>query len=203
MESLEIEVKFLIVNLASLRDRILETGAENRGRYHETNIRFEDDSGSLAQRRSLLRLRRDRKTSLTFKTEVPVQDAQFKIHREWEVEVGDFDIMASILKSLGFRAAQVYEKWRETFVLDDTVLCLDTMPFGNFLEIEGDKQRIKDLADRLDLPWNERILLNYLALFDIVKNHAGLVFNDITFDNFKGNPVNIAALLHLFREPGS
>lgn len=201
MEPLEIEVKFLIINLAPLRDRILNSGAENRGRYYETNIRFEDDSGGLAQRKSLLRLRRDRKTSLTFKTEAPDHNGQFKIHREWEVEVGDFDIMASILKSLGFHAAQVYEKWRETFVLDDTVLCLDTMPFGNFLEIEGDKQRIRDLADRLDLPWNERILLNYLALFDILKTRAGLIFNDITFDNFKGNPVDIAAYLNLFCGP--
>jgi adenylate cyclase class 2 len=59
---------------------------------------------------------------------------------DWEVEVNDFGTMGLIRESLGFHKEQIYEKWRETFALNDTLLCLDTQPFGDFLKIEGDQK---------------------------------------------------------------
>jgi adenylate cyclase class 2 len=116
---------------------------------------------------------------------------------ELEVEVNDFDTMRRILEALGFHHEQVYEKWRETLVLDDTQFCLDSMPYGDFLEIEGPKQEINNFAVQLGLQWNQRILLNYLHIFEILQNKLNLDFSDITFDNFKHIKVDLTDYLEL------
>ncbi len=192
MENLETEVKFFLPDVNPIRRRIIEIGADFKGRVFETNLRFEDDDKRLIQKKSLLRLRKDIKTTLTFKSEPPFKDDQFKTLREFEVEVSDFSGMKQILESLGFHEEQVYEKWRETFVLSNTHLCLDTMPYGDFLEIEGPKQHIKDLASRIGLKWPKRILLNYLAIFDVIRKQLNLGFSDVTFENFKNIRFDLA-----------
>jgi adenylate cyclase class 2 len=135
---------------------------------------------------------------LTFKSEPPFKDDQFKILKEFEVEVSDFDTMEHILKSLGFKEEQVYEKWREIYVFGDTHLCLDTMPYGDFLEIEGTKESIQQLASKIGLLWEKRILLNYLAIFDILKRQLNLSFYDVTFGNFNNIRFDMAQYLRLF-----
>jgi len=197
MEHLEIEVKFYLSDMDSTRDRILELGAVSMGRVFETNLRFDDADNRLIEKKSLLRLRRDTKTILTFKSEPPFKNDQFKILNELEVEVSDFTTMKHILESLGFREEQVYEKWRETFRLNSTNLCLDTMPYGDFLEIEGQKEDIKELAYRIGLKWQKRILLNYLAIFDVIKQRSNLPFYDVTFSNFINIRFDLAEYLDL------
>lgn len=202
MEHLEIEVKFLLSNIDSIRNRIIKLGAVSMGRIFETNIRFEDSTKSLIQKKSLLRLRKDTKTTLTFKSEPRVNNNQFKILRELEVEVSDYYTMKHILESLGFYQEQIYEKWRETFKINGANLCLDTMPYGDFLEIEGQKEKIKKFASQIGFKWQHRILLNYLAIFDIIRQRSNLGFSDITFDNFKSIKLNLKAYRHLFETDG-
>jgi adenylate cyclase class 2 len=197
MENLEIEVKFYLSDMDHIRDRIIEFGGVPRGRVFETNIRFDDADNHLIEKKSLLRLRQDTKTILTFKSEPPFKNDQFKILRELEVEVSDFTTMKHILESLGFREEQVYEKWRETFMLDSTHLCLDTMPYGDFLEIEGQKDDIKKLASQIGLKWKKRILLNYLAIFDVIRQKSNLPFYDVTFSNFINIRFDLANYLDL------
>lgn len=197
MEFLETEVKFYLPDIEHIRTRIANLGAVFKGRALETNIRFEDAQKTLIQKKSLLRLRKGTKITLTFKSEPPFKDNQFKILEEFEVEVSDFDIMEHILKSLGFKEEQVYEKWRETYVLGDTHLCLDTMPYGNFLEIEGKKESIRQLASQIGLLWEKRILLNYLAIFDILKRQLNLSFYDVTFSNFNNIRFDMAQYINL------
>ena len=194
-EPLEIEVKFLLPDVENLRQRIASTGAIEQGRVFETNFRFDDANGSLAGNLSLLRLRKADGTTLTFKSKPPETDNQFKIHTEYEVTVSDFDMMRRILERLGVRRRQVYEKWRETFILNATHLCVDAMPFGDFLEIEGTKTAIIAVASRLGLVWERRILLNYLEIFSIVKQHFGLPFDDVTFDNFASLQLDFRELI--------
>jgi adenylate cyclase class 2 len=196
-DSLEIEVKFHPREIKSTRDRMLAMGATRCGRVFETNIRFEDASSSLKKQGILLRLRKDDRIRLTFKSSLSRPDTQFKVHRELEVEVSDFDACHSILEGLGFHPEQSYEKSRETFVLNNTNLLIDTMPYGVFLEIEGQKSHIRNIADRLGLKWEERILLNYLEIFEIVRREEGLPFRDITFQNFTATHLDIRKHLPL------
>lgn len=197
MEQLETEIKFYIADLSSIRQRIVEMGAYSNGRSFESNIRFEDRHKNLKKQKSLLRLRQDRKVRLTYKSTPPEDNDQFKILKELEVEVSDFDTMHHILEALGYHREQVYEKKRETLVLDRTHFCLDSMPFGNFLEIEGPKQDIRKFTVRLELAWNQRILMNYLEIFEILKNKLDLDFFDVTFDNFSHVKVNLVDWLDM------
>jgi adenylate cyclase class 2 len=193
-EPLEIEVKFFLADIDSVRSRIQGLGAEGKGRVFESNLRFEDVEKSLYKSRSLLRLRKDNHALLTFKSESD-GGGDFKVHRELEVSVGDFSSMKAILEALGFQVEQTYEKWRETFTLDQTTFCLDTMPYGDFLEIEGKPSDIRYFADKLGLDWKKRILKNYLDIFRLLKKEMNLGFTDVTFDNFETVHVDLTAFL--------
>lgn len=203
MEHLEIEVKFYLTDIQLIRNRIVELGAESSGRVFETNIRFDDIDNNLLRKNSLLRLRRDTKTTLTFKSEPCVKDDQFKVFNELEVELSDLATMKRILGCLGFRQAQIYEKWRETFLYNGTTLCLDTMPFGIFLEIEGARENIKNNAVEIGLTWDQRITLNYLAIFDIIRHQLRLPFTDVTFNNFKSLNLDLDKFRHLIETDGA
>jgi adenylate cyclase class 2 len=192
MEKREVEVKFFIVDIDAIQHRLAELGAESRGRVFENNIRYEDDSRSLIKKESLLRLRQDKKTTLTFKSTPAADSREFKIFNELEVEISDFETMDRILTAVGFQAVQRYEKWRETMILKQIIFCLDTMPYGTFLEIEGQEADIRQYAARLNLNWNERITMNYLEMFEFLKKKRQFDFDDLTFENFQTEDLNLA-----------
>ena len=195
MEALEIEVKFYVADIERMQRRILALGAESKGRVFENNVRYEDENNTLIRKKSLLRLRRDAKTILTFKSSPPVASTEFKVFNELEVEVSNFETLNRILENLGFHPEQLYEKWRETLILDQTGFYLDTMPYGTFLEIEGSEEDIRAHAAGLGLNWQKRILLNYLEIFEIIRQTLTLNFNDLTFKNFENIRVDMAAFL--------
>lgn len=191
MNHLEIEVKFHIADLPGLRRHILEKGAESAGRDFEANIRFDDRHNSLFAKGALLRLRKTAaKTVLTHKSIPARADRRFKVFNELEISVSDFEVTNQILESLGFFPKQAYEKWRETMAFNHTVLCLDEMPFGDFLEIEGNPDDIRSAAAQLGLDWQRRSLMNYLEIFSRLKNALQLPFSDVTFENFKTHQID-------------
>ena len=185
MDHDEIEIKFHVSRMDDLRRRLTDMGASSDGRVFEKNIRFEDVEESLLAAKSLLRLRHDGKSILTYKQAGTSADDQFKVYREIETEVSDYEATRQILQELGFFPRQVYEKYRETFIFKGAVLCLDTMPYGDFMEIEGEKTRIRELSDRLKMDWGKRILATYLEMFAYIKKTAALDFEDLTFENFQ------------------
>ena len=201
MEQLEIEVKFFTPTPQSLRRTILKTGGVSKGSVFEANTLY-DRNGELGRRLSVLRLRRDKKNLLTFKEPVPGTDQQFKIVRELEVEVSDLDKMGQILECLGFSAIRKYEKHRETFLLNKTKLLLDETPIGAFLELEGRKRDIPELAAALGLDWEKRIVLNYMQMFEIVKKGEDLEFSDLVFDLFEGLDLDPEKYAPLFEAGG-
>ena len=195
---LETEVKFLVNDLPALRQRLLAAGAHlHKARVFERNVRFDTDSESLLSQDSLLRLRQDTAVTLTLKTPPAAaeQSRQVKVMQELEVSISDFDTMSRILERLGYAPVQVYEKYRETFTLDGVEIVLDELPYGGFIELEGDEATIRQLADSLGLDWDKRILTNYLALMGQLQAHHNLPFTDLTFANFNGRSYHISDIL--------
>ncbi|NOY70632.1 MAG: class IV adenylate cyclase [Deltaproteobacteria bacterium] len=195
---LETEIKFHILNKNSIRKRALSIGAVSEGRHEEYNLRLDDSRQSLLRGDRLLRLRRADTTTLTLKSPAPEKSTDFKVHEELEVCMDDFDTMATIFNALGFTRVQVYEKIRETFKLGNTILCLDEMPFGTFLEIEGTCNAIVKTAGQLGFSWEDRIIDNYLSMFETIRRILGLKFSDLTFENFSDIHIDFAEYLHLF-----
>ncbi|MGD9210375.1 MAG: class IV adenylate cyclase [Desulfobacteraceae bacterium] len=197
---LEIEVKFFLADEKLIRNKITALGKVFKTKSFEFNIRYENQDESLLSKRILLRLRKDNQVHLTVKTAPIAQQKQseFKILRELEVTVDDFDKMNQILIALGFHQVQIYEKWRETLVFDNTIICLDSLPFGTFLEIEGSKEKILSTAKVFGLDWSCRILSNYLEIFEYLKKKERLDFNDLTFENFKKHQIHFEDYHHFF-----
>lgn len=192
---IETEVKFHLPDPEAVRTRLLDLGARSLGRCREHNLRLDSPDGRLSRGRSLLRLRQDRGCTLTFKSAAPGADPAFKQMIELEVQVSDFERMLSVLAALGFRPVQTYEKWRESFEMGETVFCLDELPYGHFLEIEGPPAAVVEAGRTLGLPWDKRILLTYLDIFERLRDRYGLAFDDLTFDRFNRLTVDLTPLL--------
>lgn len=187
MDHLEVELKFFISDPADLRRRFLKTGAVCTGeQIFEHNVCYEAPDGQLLKKQCLLRLRKDRQVTLTFKAPPRHGDSEFKVYREMEVQVDDFSTMDAILMELGFSARQIYQKWRETWEIGSATLCVDTTPFGTFLEIEGTPEAIVSAMKILGLRREHRIQNTYLGMFEALRQAESWSFTDMTFDNFKG-----------------
>ena len=149
---IEIEKKYRLTRprLESLRSRLKETGAEAvREEEFEENTIYAGPG--LDPRTRVLRLRRVNGRALfTFKERYPSPSA-IKRQREEETEVSDADGLAAILEALGYRPALVYEKRRATWRLNDAEVVIDELPFGLFLEIEGEESAILEAEKLLNL----------------------------------------------------
>jgi adenylate cyclase class 2 len=201
-EHLEIEVKFLLSDRNGFRNILLEAGAkEVSPRTYEKNIRFDTPWQGLLLQGKLLRLRHDVLSRLTFKGESPKDiDSEARVREELEVTLDDFETMTLILERVGFEQTQIYEKYRQTYRLDEVEIVIDEMPFGDFVELEGNDSDLKTAASKLGLDWKQRILANYLALMAKIKRIYNLPFNDVTFENFDGVDISLA---DLFKAGGS
>lgn len=202
MTNLEIEVKFFLEDIDNIRKQIQHAGGVLKEQVEENNIRFEDAQFSLVKNERLLRLRKtDEYALLTYKGAVDENTTGCKVYTELETTVSDFDNMTAILEALGYKPAQRYEKTRETYSLGSVSVCLDRMPYGNFMEIEGDAPRIRSTAEMLGFAWSKRITDNYLAIFERLRQECTLPFSDVTFENFEGTDIAFKQYLHLFTAP--
>ncbi len=183
----EIEVKFLVRDLAVVAGRLKALGARvSSERVHETNLRFDTPGGELTRNRQVLRLRQDTGAVLTFKgPAAPGQSVSMR--QEIEFKVSDYEAARHFLEALGYRVAITYEKFRTMYDLRDLVVTLDEMPFGSFVEIEGpDAETIRKAAVDLNLDWEARSVASYLALFNQLRESRGLDAQNMTFEELKG-----------------
>lgn len=163
---LETEVKYLDADHGQLRRRLLEVGATRLGRWFEANTVYDDASRSLKQSGTLLRLReRTGRHVLTLKRAAGAAASnRFKAYEESETDVADPGALHEILAGLGFAPALRYEKVREKWALLGCEVCLDTLPFGDFVEIEGGEQDIAACASALGLPGDKASTATYHEL---------------------------------------
>jgi adenylate cyclase class 2 len=198
-KEIETEVKIYYPDLDEIKQHLENTGAQQvRERVHEWNMRYDKKAGNFASQGYVLRLRRDNRTRLTYKGPSSIEKGIME-REELEVETGDYDTMRQILLKLGFVEHMIYEKYRTTYELNQTEIVLDEMPFGNFIEIEGDSEHIEKVLEQLNLRDAKRIEHSYASLFDFVRHHLDLTFRDLTFENFK----DIDVPEHAFVPPGS
>ena len=182
----ETEIKLYVPDLQAVQKKLEATSATLKApRVYERNVRYEDAASSLTPRGIVVRLREDTRVRLTYKDEGKAEDGIVS-RFEAEVEVSDFDAMETILGKMGYSPYLVYEKYRTTYELDDAEIVLDEMPYGNFVEIEGEAGTIKTLIKTLELWSAKQFDGSYSALFERVRQKLGLKFNDLTFENFKG-----------------
>lgn len=182
----EVEAKFALRHLATVRQRVLANGGRVRSsRTLERNWRFDTADHELSSKREVLRVRQDDGAQLTFK-----QSSDDPLRRtEINVRVDDVQAARTLLQRLQFEVIAVYEKYREVFILDQAEVMLDELPFGAFVEIEAPgSEEIQAAAQRLGLAWERRVPTSYLELFQQLKEIRGLKLRDATFAEFSDLP---------------
>ena len=171
--NIEIEKKYRLTReqRGRLLSRLVDVKATPQGKEFEENTLYA--GGQLDLQTEVLRLRRTgERAILTYKRRFPSASA-IKHQREDETEVKDADALTRILDALGYRPALVYEKRRATWQVADTEVVLDELPFGLFLEIEGDEQSITEVEQLLGLADVEAEMATYPELTRLYGEQRG------------------------------
>ena len=161
----EIEKKYRLERggEADLRRRLAEVGtAERGGEVFEENTVYVGPG--LDRGQSLLRLRRAGGRSVLTYKERQDSGSAIKRRREEETEVGDASVVAAIFEALGYSPAIVYEKRRTTWLVAGTEVVIDELPFGLFVEIEGEEAAIGGAEELLGLAGAEAEHASYPEL---------------------------------------
>jgi adenylate cyclase class 2 len=162
--AIEIEKKYRLLpeQREALSRRLRQVGAVLEGKEFEENTLYA--GGNLDARRQVLRLRRVGDAAiLTFK-EKHASESAIRRHREEETRVEDAAVMSEILEALGYKPALVYEKCRATWHVRQTEVVIDELPFGLFVEIEGEEKEIEEVERLLDLSSAEAEMSSYPEL---------------------------------------
>jgi adenylate cyclase, class 2 len=190
--TLEQEVKFFLPALPETRKQLAGIGAEMfQRRILETNIRFDTPDGTLTRQGKVLRLRSAGRCVLTYKQpEAPATTAEstpVRRHLETEIVFEDLAPIEYILSGLGFVPIVRYEKYREVFQQRHTLIMLDQLPFGDFIELEGQHtEELHQAAAQLGLEWDHALQISYMGIFLTLKKMYKLNFLEATFQTFAG-----------------
>lgn len=149
--NIEIEKKYRLdpKRRGEVTARLRELKAEFMGEAFEEN--YLHRGGDLKKRAAVLRLRKiGGRAILTYKERIG-HDSGIKQRIEHETDVADADAMERIIESLGYTLNAVYEKRRQTWNFRDVVVTLDELPFGLYMEIEGEADAIKEAERTLEI----------------------------------------------------
>jgi adenylate cyclase, class 2 len=148
--AIEIEKKYRLdkKTLVELTAKLSELDAEFSYETFEEN--YLHRGGVLDERPAVLRIRKtDKRTTFTYKERVP-KGGDFKHQIEFETEVSDVEATEGIIEKLGYKLALIYEKHRKAWHLGKVEVVLDELPFGYFMEIEGEIDDIIEAEKRLE-----------------------------------------------------
>ena len=172
---LEIERKYLHVDMKALRQALVDNGAHCLGAHFESNRVF-DAGNALLESGRLLRLRTQEwpdRTRHLLTLKLPAAEAgNFKRREERETLVADGEALCSILTGLGYAVTARYEKVREPWRMGAVEIELDVLPFAEVVELEGPEEEIVSVAARLHLDSAEISAKSYHELHqDWLRQH--------------------------------
>jgi len=169
----EIEVKFPLRDREELTRKLRDIGAERL--YAET---FEDNivldrRGELRTKGALLRVRKFGKYSIaTYKGPMSMEGG-VKSREEVQTGVESFELAIELFDSLGFKPVFRYQKYREVWRLRGAEVVIDRTPIGDYFEIEGSVDLIRDIAAAVGMNMDQAIRQTYADLYRIARRTRG------------------------------
>ncbi|MEK7629388.1 MAG: CYTH domain-containing protein [Patescibacteria group bacterium] len=112
------------------------------------------------------------------------ENTKFFEREEMEVrtkEGENIETLREILKSLGFSKEIIFEKKRTNVFEDDITISFDKLPFGFFIEFEGEPEMIERHLDEFNLSNRTRITRAYLGLWEDYKKTHGITEENCVF----------------------
>jgi adenylate cyclase class 2 len=169
----EIEVKFALRDRNEIVRKLHELGATRL--YPET---FEDNivldrRGELRTRGALLRVRKFGKYSLvTFKGPMAIEGG-IKSREEVQTGIESFELAIQLFDSLGYKPVFRYQKFREVWRVKDVEVVLDRTPIGEYFEIEGAVDVIREVAAKLGMNMEHALRQSYADLYRQARRTRG------------------------------
>lgn len=179
----ETEVKIPIADPDQTARRLLELGADLvRPRALEDNLLLDFEDRRLARGGMLLRVRATAgRGFITVKTPDPGAPAGYKSRREIETGVEDPATLVEALWAVGLRTTWRYQKRRREYILGGAEVVIDELPFGTYLEIEGDPEAIDRVALLLGFTPSDYEIVSYRELHEWRCLAAGVPVGDLVF----------------------
>lgn len=171
---IETELKFKIQNTESLI-RALKTLSfkMDSNKIYEKITMFDNPKQIMKNTDGRIRLRvSNKKTELSYKK--PIARNGIKQEIEHEVTVSDQNEILKILEMMEFYPVSSYERYRTTLIKNNIIATIDEYPFSYFLEIEGNKNKIVEVANSLKLDLNQNITDSCDTLFLKWRDKMGL-----------------------------
>jgi adenylate cyclase class 2 len=182
----EIEIKFRVTDIRSMRRRLRESKFQLiTRRTHEMNTLFDLPRQTLRKRGALLRLRQyGADWILTYKAKGKL--GRHKARTELETKIDDGKKMEAILNALGFAPSFRYEKFRSEWSDGKGKVVLDETPIGIFGEIEGKSRWIDQTARQLGISNSDYITQSYAELFFNWKKRSRSPAKEMSFKAIHG-----------------
>lgn len=185
--SVEIEYKFVLQKPeADFINDLQNLGYTVGEKKYEKTVMYDNVDQLMQVTDGRIRLRKSGdKYSLSYKKPLPKKEGEPKREIEYETIVGDFDTIDKIFETIGVKPSSSYEKYRTKIEEDGVQITIDQYPFQTFIEIEGEENKIKNIAQKLKFNLEEHIHLPADTLFNLWRKSKGLAETmHMSFDNY-------------------
>ena len=185
--SLEVEVKIAVPDLAAIAARLAELGFHPAvERLFESNTIWDTPDKSLHASGEIIRLREYGQQRVVTYKGAP-QSGKHKQREEHESVVTSLGVLERIFARLGLAPSFRYEKYRTEYQRPGALgmVTLDETPIGNFIELEGEPQWIDRTAHELGFPESKYLTESYATLY---ANHCAALGVPVGHMTFQESP---------------
>ena len=186
---IEIEAKWLDVNKDEIRSRLKKAGAKlsSAERIMKRKVYDYPDGRLDLEQNGWIRVRDEGdKITLSYKR---LENRTINGTKEISVVVDSFDDTCKFLESVGFNCFTVQETMRESWILDEAQIEIDTWPWiPPFVEIEAkDESTLIKVANKIGLDYSQAkygsVEIAYQDVYDVteeeVTNWETIKFSDV------------------------
>jgi len=186
-KEIEVKIKLNKDEIGVLKNKLKDIGEHKiKPKEKETTYGFFTQDNSSIEKGIFPRIKSiNNSEAAIFTVKVrKTEDNSYFQRDEHEMPIKDIETMRDIVKIFGFTKERVFEKIRETWLIDNNTVEVnfDSLPFGEYIEIEAEPEKIEKWIKVLELENKERINKAYLAVFDDWRKKNNVKEENAIFD---------------------
>ena len=134
---------------------------------------------------------RDEGSRITMSAKTHSQTGQMKDEKEVEIIIDNYDRAIQLFSEMGFSPDKHQETLRESWILDECHIDIDTWPgLEPYCEIESDsEEKIKQISKKLGFNWSDHFVSNSMDMYaDIYELDVHNVLKKAEHLTFENNP---------------
>lgn len=187
-QNVEVEYKFLIEDKPAMLAKLDILGKRTKERQYQSNVMFDNPQGLMKVTDGRVRVRMLGDTGdkvLTYKKPLPPENGA-KREVEYEIKFSDAKSqIENILNAMDFTPTTSYERFQTKWQIGDAQVTVDEYPYANFVEIEGERVEIEEIANKLGFDVKQGLTKPVDTLFTEWRKGKGLPFKPhMRFDDF-------------------